>query len=137
MDTLGEGNQAGEDAVDNQGRSEREPTAREPMGSADDRGFAIYVSCWGDRWRVQVSGEVDRSGATAVVEVAEVLSVRQAPAVDLDLSEVTAIDDLGWRSALYAESLLAASGGSCRLIEPRSMVNHRTRSARQPTGHAA
>ncbi|MCL2396151.1 MAG: STAS domain-containing protein [Acidimicrobiaceae bacterium] len=144
MDTLGEGNQAGQHRLDSPGgsRDQRatgrasEPAVREP-GEPGDLGFGIYVSCWGDRWRVQVSGKVDAAGAAAVLDVAEVLAAREAPAVDLDFSEVTAIDAKGWRAALYAQSLLAASGGGCRLISPASAVLHPSGSARHHAGHAA
>jgi ABC-type transporter Mla MlaB component len=134
-----EGSKAGADPFDSQARppgSPGGPTVREPGESRDDLAFGIYVSCWGDRWNVRVSGKVDTTGAAAVLDVAEVLAARAAPAVDLDLSEVTDIDAAGWRAALYAESLLAASGGGCRLISPPSARIHPSRSGRH-AGHAA
>lgn len=103
----------------------------------DDVDFGIYVSCWGERWNVRVSGELDAAGAAAVIDVAEVLAARRAPAVDLDFSEVTAIDASGWRAAFYAQSVLGASGAGCRLISPPSPLVHPSCSPRPGAGHAA
>jgi hypothetical protein len=103
----------------------------------DPDGFGISVACTGERWRVRVSGRVDAAGASALVDIAEVLAARGAPAVDLDLSEVTTIDAGGWSAASYAEIVLAASGVECRLVSPPSRLNHPSRPAHHVTGQVA
>jgi hypothetical protein len=109
---------AGDDAADNAGatRAGSDATAAE--------GFSIDVVCWGPRWRVNVHGLLDAAVASAIVDIAEVLAARRAPAVDLDLSEAICVDAVGWRSAAYAEGILTASGTDCRLISPPARQTH-------------
>jgi hypothetical protein len=109
---------AGDDAADNAGATSAGD------GATAAAGFSIDVVCWGARWRVNVHGLLDAAGASAMVDIAEVLAARRAPAVDLDLSEAIGVDALGWRSAAYAEGILTASGADCRLISPPARQTH-------------
>jgi hypothetical protein len=86
-----------------------------PSGSED---FGINVACWGATWHLYVNGRLDGASTAAMIDIAEVLAARGAPAVDLDLAGVTSIDDEGWRAARYAQDLLAAAGTTCRMIPP-------------------
>jgi anti-anti-sigma regulatory factor len=86
--------------------------------------LGIDVACWGERWQVHVTGCLDATGAAAMIDVVEVLTTRRAPAVDLDLSDVTEIDAVGWRAVDHAQDLLRASGAGGALISPPPSLVH-------------
>jgi hypothetical protein len=102
--------------TDPQDRERRASGRLGPAAGPDD--FGINVACWGATWHLYVNGRLDATSSSAIVDIAEVLAARGAPAVDLDLAGVTEIDADGWRAAHYAQEVLSAAGTTCRVVPP-------------------
>jgi anti-anti-sigma factor len=77
------------------------------------------------RVRISVSGEVDLA-STPLLEQAVEEAAAAAPAIELDLHEVSFIDSTGIRAVLRAKSLCSERGVEFLLVPSRHEAPHRT-----------
>jgi len=84
--------------------------------------FELRVSSEGQRWRVQLQGELDMAQTSILADAAEALRDCRLSTVDLDLGCVTFIDSAGYRAVLDASEIITEGGADVHIFNESGAV---------------
>jgi anti-anti-sigma factor len=86
--------------------------------------FQMTVTCWGARWTVYLSGDLDRATGVQAQHLLASMADHGVILLDIDLHAVTFVDTAGLASIAAIEESLASRGVQVRVVE-RSPAIHR------------